>query len=152
MVGRLGPGRGHVLPAGPDRLAAPGYVASAEGVLWAGREMDSVSGGRCDVTGTRVRKSESSWPGGRVAPGLRPWFTFRVGAVKLPTNSGPSAPARILRGSRPIAGMTLPTQAGLGGYGGGAAVGQVPAGVPLAGAAAHEMSGGRSPSSRVPHA
>ncbi len=123
----VGPCRGHVHSCGPVWLAAPGHVASANGVLWSGREMDSVLGGRCDMTIVRARESESPRPSGRCPPtGQRLRVVIRVGDIELPADIGPSAPARVLRGSRPITGMTLPTQAGVCSGGGDAAVGLGP--------------------------
>ena len=90
------------------RLAAPGHVARASGVLWTGRGMD-VQGGRCGVFGTRAPTIRVGWPDNRYA-GPAASVRFRAGTVRSPTDSGPAVPACFLRGGRPITGKTLPTQ------------------------------------------
>ena len=44
------------------RLAAPGYVARASGVLWTGRGVGDVQSGRCGVSGTRGPTIRVGWP------------------------------------------------------------------------------------------
>ena len=91
------------------RLAAPGHVARASGVLWTGRGMEGVQGGRCGMSGTRAPTIRVGWPDNRYA-GPAASVRFRAGTVRSPTDSGPAAPACVLRGGRPITGKTLPTQ------------------------------------------
>ena len=90
------------------RLAAPGHVARASGVLWTGRGMEGVQGGRCGMSGTRAPTIRVGWPDNRYAG---PAASVRIcaGTVRSPTDSGPAAPACVLRGGRPITGKTLPT-------------------------------------------
>jgi hypothetical protein len=90
------------------RLAAPGHVARASGVLWTGRGMEGVQGGRCGMSGTRAPTIRVGWPDNRYA-GPAASVRFRAGTVRSPTDSGPAAPACVLRGGRPITGKTLPT-------------------------------------------
>ena len=91
------------------RLAAPGHVARASGVLWTGRGMDDVQGGRYGVFGTRAPTIRVGWPDNRYN-GPAASVPLRAGTVRSPTDSGPAAPACFLRGGRPITGKTLPTQ------------------------------------------
>ena len=58
------------------RLAAPGHVARASGVLWTGRGMDGVQGGRCGMSGARSPAIRVWWPLTTGAPGPRPRFDF----------------------------------------------------------------------------
>ena len=44
------------------RLAAPGHVARASGVLWTGRGMEGVQGGRCGMSGARSPTIRVGWP------------------------------------------------------------------------------------------
>ena len=90
------------------RLAAPGHVARASGVLWTGRGVGGVQSGRCGVSGTRGPTIRVGWPDNRYA-GPAASVRFRAGTVRSPTDSGPAAPACVLRGGRPITGKTLPT-------------------------------------------
>ena len=120
------------------RLAAPGYVARASGVLWTGRGVGGVQSGRCGVSGTRGPTIRVGWPDNRYA-GPAASVRFRAGTVRSPTDFGPAAPACVLRGGRPITGKTLPTGPNVSGSRRNVGWGQVPAGVPLTDAAAREV-------------
>jgi hypothetical protein len=71
--------------------------------------MEGVQGGRCGVSGTRAPTIRVGWPDNRYT-GPAASGRFRAGTVRSPTDSGPAAPACVLRGGRPITGKTLPTQ------------------------------------------
>ena len=95
---------------GAFRLAAPGHVAGASGVLWTGRGVGGVQGERRGMSGTCAPTIRVGWTGNRYT-GPAASVRIRAGTVGSPTDSGPVAPACVLRGGRPITGKTLPHRA-----------------------------------------
>jgi hypothetical protein len=61
----------------------------------------------CPALARRMSESGGLAPG---CSGPAASVPLHAGTVRSPTDSGPAAPACVLRGSRPITGKTLPTQ------------------------------------------